>query len=355
MSQLFDTILSFKDAFITLLFTVAIYYAVKWVMDRSAKGKTDWGIIKSITLFSIVVIGAIALILALPMEDATRGNISSLIGIVISAVFALSSATFMGNGLAGVMLRSINSFRAGDFIRTNDHFGRVTERGLFHTEIQTENRDLITIPNLYLATNPVRTTRSSGTFIASVCSLGYDVNRVVIEKALIKATEMAGLKDGFVRITDLGDFSVVYKTFGLLEDVKTIITAESRLNAFVLDALHEVGIEIVSPNFMNQRQVGDTVFIPKKVRKAEQIAVDSTDAPENVIFDKADVAESLENRKHKLEEVTSKITELKEALNSADNDEATAKINERLKKWEEIEARLLEKIESQSNEISGKK
>ena len=154
MSQLFDTILSFKDAFITLLFTVAIYYAVKWVMDRSAKGKTDWGIIKSITLFSIVVIGAIALILALPMEDATRGNISSLIGIVISAVFALSSATFMGNGLAGVMLRSINSFRAGDFIRTNDHFGRVTERGLFHTEIQTENRDLITIPNCLLYTSP---------------------------------------------------------------------------------------------------------------------------------------------------------------------------------------------------------
>ena len=75
--------------------------------------------------------------------------------------------------------------------------------------------------------------------------------------------------------------------------MKTIITAESRLNACVLDALHAADIEIVSPNFMNQRPVGDTVFIPKKVNKLDQVEVDQTKAPENVIFDKADVAESL--------------------------------------------------------------
>lgn len=355
MTDLMDSVLSFKEAFITLLVTMAIYYVVNWIMNKSAKGKTDWGIIRSITLFCVVLVGAIALILALPMEEATRGNISSLIGIVISAVFALSSATFMGNGLAGVMLRTINSYRAGDFIRTNEHFGRVTERGLFHTEIQTENRDLITIPNLYLATNPVRTTRSSGTFIASICSLGYDVNRVVIEKALIKATEVAGLKDGFVRITDLGDFSVVYKTFGLLEDVKTIITAESRLNACVLDALHAANIEIVSPNFMNQRPVGDTVFIPKKVNKVDQVEVDQTNAPENVIFDKADVAESLEERKQKVAEINKKIVGLKEALTVADSTEATEQLTVELEQLEDQQALLLDEIEVQSDEISGEK
>ena len=39
-------------------------------------------------------------------------------------------------------------------------FGRVTERGLFHTEIQTEDRDLVTLPNLYLVTNPVKVVRT---------------------------------------------------------------------------------------------------------------------------------------------------------------------------------------------------
>ena len=51
----------------------------------------------------------------------------------------------------------------GDFISAGDQFGRVTERGLFHTEIQTETRDLTTVPNLFLVTHPVTTVRSSGT------------------------------------------------------------------------------------------------------------------------------------------------------------------------------------------------
>ncbi len=352
MEDILGRILSFKEAFITIVITMAVYYLVQWVMTKSAKGKTDWGVIRSSVLFAIVVIGGIAMILALPMDDSTRGNISSLIGIVISAVLALSSATFMGNGLAGVMLRTINNFRHGDFIHTEDHFGRVTERGLFHTEIQTENRDLITIPNLYLATNPVRTTRSSGTFISAVCSLGYDVSRIKIEKALISATEKAGLKDGFVRITDLGDFSVVYKTFGLLKDVKTIISAESKLNAFVLDALHEAGIEIVSPSFMNQRQVGENIFIPKKASKAEQKKVDNTTAPEDKIFDKADEAESLENNRKQLEEVDEKIKACQEELSKAENPE---EIEKKIERYTKLKIRLEEKIDIQSKEITGKK
>ena len=52
------------------------------------------------------------------------------------------------------MLRTVRNFRAGDFIRVNDQFGRVTDRGLFHVEIQTADSDLITLPNLYLAAEP---------------------------------------------------------------------------------------------------------------------------------------------------------------------------------------------------------
>lgn len=355
MENLIDQILTFKEAFFTLLITVVVYYAVRWIVDRSGKGRSDWGVIRSIILFSIILAGAIILILALPLEDATKGQISQLIGIVISAVLALSSATFMGNALAGVMLRTIKNFRPGDFIHTQDHFGRVTERGLFHTEIQTENRDLLTIPNLYLATNPVRTTRSSGTFISSVCSLGYDVNRKKIEKALIKAVENTGLKDGFVRITDLGDFSVVYKTFGLLEDVKTIISAESRLNGCVLDALHEAGIEIVSPTFMNQKQVGDTVFIPKKERQKAKDKLENKEAPENVIFDKADEAESIEKRKESLESINEKIKGFQEALKAPENTETKEEIQKSLERWKGIKAKFIEKIEAQRNEMESNK
>ena len=352
MDTILDTIFSFRQSFFTLLFFIALFYLVNKLLNRQSKGKSDWGIIKSIILFGIISIGVIALILALPLPDDIRGQITSLIGIVISAVLALSSATFMGNALAGIMLRTINNSKPGDFIEVNEFFGRITERGLFHTEIQTENRDLTTIPNLYLATNPVKVTRASGTFISGEVSLGYDVNRVKIEKALIKAGEEAGLKQSFVRITSLGDFSVVYKLYGLVDDIKTVLSARSRLNAAMLDALHNEKIEIVSPNFMNQRQVGETMFIPKKERNQEKIVI--SESPDNIIFDKAEEAGTIEKRKESLESVEAKLKDLNAKIKEASEEEKEG-LKEKIAKWKEIQEKMTTKINEQVEDLNTKK
>ncbi len=353
MDTIIDYISSFRGTFVTLITLAIVYYLAKLILDRQSKGKADWSLIRSIILFSIVLIGGIAVILALPMGDGLRGQITSLLGIVISAVLALSSATFFGNGLAGIMLRTINSFKPGDFIAVNEHFGRISERGLFHTEIQTENRDLTTLPNLYLVTNPIKVTRSSGTFVSGVCSLGYDVNRQKIEKTLIAAAEKAELTDAFVRITELGDFSVVYKVYGLVKDIKTVLSAKSRLHAMMLDELHAANIEIVSPNFMNQRQVGETVFIPKKVRKHEEVEV--TAEPESLIFDKADEAESIEKRKERMTEVDEKLKGLNEELKIAETDEQKEEIKKRVEKWTAVKTKMLDRIDEKLNEIKDTK
>jgi len=334
----------------TILFVIGIYYIVKFVLDRSAKkGVEDRSLLRTILLFCIALIGAIIIILAIPMPESLKGQVTSLIGIVISAVLALSSATFFGNGLAGIMLRSINNFRTGDFIRVNEHFGRVSERGLFHTEIQTENRDLITLPNMMLATNPVRVVRASGTFVEGVVSLGYDVNHNKIKEVLLKAAKKADLVEPFVRVTELGDFSVVYKVFGLLKDAKTIITAKSRLNSQMLDALHEAGIEIVSPSFMNQKQVGDTIFIPKKVKQKAEVA--ESEKAETLVFDKADEAESIEKRKDTVSDIESKIADLEKELKGADEASAVD-MNAKLVKLKRIRETMLERIDSKIEKLS---
>jgi len=343
---------NWSPTFFTVLFVIGVYYLVKYVLDKSSKsGVEDRSLLRTILLFCIALIGAIIIILAIPMPESLKGQVTSLIGIVISAVLALSSATFFGNGLAGIMLRSINNFKTGDFIRVNDHFGRVSERGLFHTEIQTENRDLITLPNMMLATNPVRVVRASGTFVEGVCSLGYDVNHNKIKEVLLKAAKNTGLEDPFVRVTELGDFSVVYKVYGLLKDAKTIITAKSRLHSQMLDALHDAGIEIVSPNFMNQRQVGETVFIPKKVR--EKKAVIESEKAETLVFDKADEAVSIEKRKDTVAEIETKISDLEKEIKTAD-EEALVGMTEKMEKLKRVRetmiARIDDKIEKMSSE-----
>ena len=74
----------------------------------------------------------------------------------------------------------------GDFIQCGEHIGRVSERGLLHTEIQPEGRDLITLPNLYLVSHPVSTVQPAGTLVECTVSLGYDVPREEIEEALLR-------------------------------------------------------------------------------------------------------------------------------------------------------------------------
>ena len=56
-------------------------------------------------------------------------------------------------------------------------------------------------------------------------------------------------------VISLDDFSVLYRVSGFLAEVKNLITVKSTLKKRVLDVLHENGVEIVSPAFMNQRQL----------------------------------------------------------------------------------------------------
>lgn len=333
---------------ITLLIFIGLYFLIKKILERQSRGKSDYGIIKQMILFLIAFSGVVAFIISLPMNPDLKGQVTSLMGIVISAVFALSSATFIGNILAGVYLRFVNSFKPGDFIEVGQHFGRVSEKSLFHIELQTVDRDLLTLPNLLIATTPVKVKRMSGTFIKAEVSLGYDVPRTKIEECLLKAAENASLKDSYVIIKQLGDFSIVYEVHGMLEDLKRIITAQSKLNACVLDALHGDKIEIVSPNFMNQRQVGDTVFIPKQVILVNE---EGNENPEASIFDKAEKAENIENKKARIEEIEAKIKASNEQLKDASTDEDKKVVKERIERYKNIKERIISGIEIQQDEM----
>ncbi len=353
MEILQSTFSKWVPTLLTILFFYAMYIFAKKLLERQSRGHTDRGLIKSIVLFMIGLVGVISIVLAIPMDPAQKGQITSLIGIVLSAVLGLSSTTFIGNALAGIALKMRRSFKPGDFITVDGTFGRVTEQGLFHTEIQTIDRDLTTLPNMTLATNAVKVTRSSGTFIHAECSLGYDVNRLKIEEALLKAAEDCKLEDPFVHIITLGDFSIVYRVHGLLKDVKSIVSARSKLTGHVIDSLHDAGIEIVSPNFMNQRQVGETVFIPKKYRTNNKAVLEDT-KPENVIFDKAEEAEGLEKRKEMVADIDNKIKENQESLKNAASDEEKIAIEAKIEKAKALKEKMETKIESKVEELDTK-
>ncbi|NND64870.1 MAG: mechanosensitive ion channel family protein, partial [Gammaproteobacteria bacterium] len=278
--------------------TVVLVIAGLWLVDRWLRkyyaNKPGHQFGHQLGMLSLSVVGVVIIISALPVSETLRGQLLSLLGLLLSAAIALSSTSFIGNMLAGISLRMVRGFGIGDFLSANDFFGRVTDMGLLHTEIQTEERDLVTLHNIYLATHPFRVIRSSGAIVSATVSLGYDVPRQKIEAALRDAATAANLRDPFVLVRELGDFSVSYQVSGLLDEVKTLVTARSSLRAKVLDILHENDIEIVSPNFMNTRTISvKDRFIPPLSEAPAAEATVATVA-EQIVFDKADQAESIE-------------------------------------------------------------
>jgi len=311
------------------------------LLGRLQKNHPERAIQRQVAMLVTTLVALFLLVILLPINEGLRGQILSLLGILLSATIALSATTFLGNALAGILLRSVRSFRTGDFIYIQDQFGRVSGRGLFHIEIQTEDSNLVTLPNLYVTNNPVKVTRESGTIISAEVSLGYDVSHSQVETLLSQAATDAGLQDPFVYILQLGDFSVLYRANGMLTEVKQLLSARSRLNGAILDSLHQAGVEIVSPNFMNTRDVSGQTFASQPLVK-QPPPLESKE-PEEIIFDKAEQAATLDDQKAYLIEVEKQLEVLEENLSEA-SEEQKIKINEAMTKLRQQQMQQKNKI-----------
>ncbi len=347
-SQLLADFREFVPLLAVLAIVSGLLWFVNWLMLKRRKGLgAETQLPRQLLMIGLTAVGLLLIVLVFPMSDNTRGQVLSLIGVVLTAVIALSSTTFVANIMAGLMLRVVKSFRPGDFIRIAEQFGRVTERGLFHTEIQTEDRNLTTFPNLYLVTNPVTVVRSSGTIVSAELSLGYDLPHSRIEELLKEAARQTDLEEPFVQVRELGDFSVTYRVAGFLTNVKLLLTARSDLRKNVLDVLHAHGVEIVSPAFMNQRRLPeDGKVIPDEVKlHPQKQSVEPEEAPENLIFDKAEEAEELENLRKEYSELNERLENLKKERKSADEAESS-RLDAEIVALESAAERLAKKIEA---------
>ncbi len=281
---------------------------------------------RQLFMFAACLVAMIVIIIMLPIPESTQNQILALLGLLVSGVVAFSSTAFVTNVMAAIMLRVTRPFTVGDFITLGDKFGKVSARGLFDTEIQTETGELIAIPNAMFVSEPVKVVHDDGMIISTSLSLGYDIHHVRIEELLISAAKQTELRDPFVRILELGDFSVVYQISGLLADPKTLLTCQSTLNAKVLDTLHGAGIEIMSPNFARHiSHPVDKAVIATNIRRVENKTKNSA---EEVAFAKANQAEA---EKQKKKEILESIDEIKAQLEVAD-DEEQGSLNEKLKR-----------------------
>ncbi|TGD72590.1 mechanosensitive ion channel family protein [Mangrovimicrobium sediminis] len=334
---------------IVVAVTAALVAAATWVARRSQQGTA--GLVYQLANWVLVSLGVVVVVIVLPISDETQGQILSLLGVVLTAVIALSSTTFVSNAMAGVMLHFTQPFRPGDYVRVNEQFGRVTRRSLVHTQIQTEWRDITTLPNLLLVNNPVTVMHRDGTIISAEVSIGYDVAYPEVQDALLRAGEDSGLREPFVLVQELLDHAVLYRICGFLAEMKHPLTARSNLRKKVLEQLHGSGIEIVSPAFMNQRVLDPqaSVIPERPVAERQQPPGDvQAPPPEEKIFDQAEQAASLEDLRARQEQTRQAVKRERAHLKSVP-DEQRAAVEERIARLEREEALLAQMIEAHNN------
>ncbi|WP_100658116.1 mechanosensitive ion channel family protein [Alteromonas flava] len=295
---------------ITLIVTAMVVFTAHRVLLNKPELSVEQRLPRQLGFGLLVIIAFVAVILSLPVSEGSRNQVLALLGVMVSGVIAFSSTTIVSNLMAGFVLRLNKPFRTGDFIRCNDYFGRVSEKGLLDTEIQTEQRELISLANSYLIAHPVSVIRSSGTLITANVSIGYDVHHETVEDVLSSAAKKAELSEGFVQVIELGDFSVSYRVSGLLTEVKGLLTAKSKLHRAILDEFHQRGIEILSPNYMAQRPTDPNIAVIPQAPKKKLVKAHN-EQHEEVAFDKAEQAEQQELS---VQQLQSELEELHKAL-----------------------------------------
>ena len=331
----------------SLAAVVVVLWAAHWFGKRHARKASDEPeLIRQLLMLSLTAAGLIVIVIMLPIRPEQRGQLVALLGIALTAVITLSSTTFVSNAMAGLMLRAMGKFAPGDFISVAGEFGRVTERGLVHTEIQTEDRDLVTLPNFYLMSQPVKVVRRSGTIISATVSIGYDEGQERVRELLVEAAERAGLEDPFAQVLELGDFSVSYRAAGFLRDIKTLISARSKLRGSIMDTLHGADVEIVSPTFMNQRQIDPHAKVLSASDPERPQHEAGNGSPEAMMFDKAEMADRLGKLKAERETLVADIAELEKSLDAETEGEAT-----RTQRSLEFRRRRLETVDAELGRI----
>jgi small conductance mechanosensitive channel len=342
MEQIMELMRSLLQPAGVVIILVVLLLLNSWIFRKIKTAHPDGNITRRTIAFFLVLVTLVVFIMSLPIDRSLKGQILGFLGIIISAGIALSSTTVLGNLIAGFMNNSMNRFRNGDLITIGEFMGRVIKKGAFHTEIQLEDSNFMTIPHLFIATNPVKLTRKTNTVISTSVSLGYDISRTRIEDALKEAASATGLTDPYVYITNLGDYSVVYKIHGFLEDGSKFFSTSSLLNGKVMDTLHEAGIEIVSPSFMNQRRVDEKQFIPE-YHKDKPEAGEET-APEDLIFDEAIKSEKIEKKKDLLKDLENKKDQMEEALKAAKDKNEKERIRSSISRIDELQSRIEQNI-----------
>jgi small-conductance mechanosensitive channel len=101
---------------------------------------------------------ALAAIVVFPYLPGSKSPAFQGITIFLGVLLSLGSSWAVANAVAGTILNYTRSFQVGDMVKIGDTLGQVLKKGLVVTRMQTQKKEVITIPNGVVMGANVQTT-----------------------------------------------------------------------------------------------------------------------------------------------------------------------------------------------------
>ena len=274
IQQIIDYIPSLLVIIVVLLVVRFVLHVLRLVFKGIGNGRikipgfyAEW----SATSFNLarLLVYALTLIIIFPYLPGSDSPAFQGLSLFLGLLLSLGSTTAVANVVAGIVLTYTRAFNVGDRVSVHDTVGVVVERGMFVTRLESSKKEIISIPNSMTLTSHIinysEQARESGLILYTSVTIGYDVpwkkvHELLIGAALKTASIEADPKP-FVLQESLDDYSVNYQLNATTKDAVAMPRTHSELNANILDAFNEAGLEIMSPMFMATRD-GTALTLP---------------------------------------------------------------------------------------------
>ena len=202
-----------------------------------------------------------ALAMAYPYLPGAQTEAFKGLSVLVGLMVSLGASSLVGQAGSGLILTYGRVFRKGEFVRIGEHEGTVTELGIFATRIRTGLGEELTVSNssILAATtkNYSRAVNGTGYVLDTTVTIGYDtpwrqVHAMLVEAALQTPGVLTDPPPQVFQ-TSLSDWYPEYRL------VCQAVPSEPRPRAQILSALHaniqdvfnHYGVQIMSPQYLN--------------------------------------------------------------------------------------------------------
>jgi small-conductance mechanosensitive channel len=275
IQQFIDYIPSLIVIIIVLLIVRFVLHVLRLVFKGIGNGRinipgfySEW----SATSFNLlrILIYALTLIIIFPYLPGSDSPAFQGLSLFMGLLLSLGSTTAVANVVAGIVLTYTRAFNVGDRVSIHNTVGVVVERGMFVTRLKNTKNEVISIPNsMTLTTHIINYSdqaREEGLILYTSITIGYDVAWTKVHKLLVDAAlrtrNIEASPEPFVLQKSLDDYSVNYQLNATTKDAVAMPQTHSRLNANILDAFNEAGVEIMSPMFVATRDGTEPTLAP---------------------------------------------------------------------------------------------